>query len=268
MIYLRTIAPFSSAALLCCALALTACGDSGNSTGSTESSASSGSEGESSTTAGPGRSSSTGGTTPTGGESQTGGATDSGETATSGATSDATSVDTTGASDTSTTDATTSEDTTTGGVDDGCKAACENISSCDPDYPLEQCLQECAPPLDTPECLAAFDALNECIAQVSCNELMAEPCKAEVELYFKACEIDGGTSGDVCSIGGGGNPDLSECEFFVDCPGESFGMQCSGDKCACTYNGELGEMCELPEVCAGDKDPYDLMMECCGFELP
>ena len=70
------------------------------------------------------------------------------------------------------------------------------------------------------------------------------------------------------SIGGGGNPDLSECEFFVDCPGESFGMQCSGDKCACTYNGELGEMCELPEVCAGDKDPYDLMIECCGFELP
>ncbi len=239
------------AALMSLALVVPGCGDSGSSTtaaSSSDSDSDGGSDGES-TTSDATTSATTGGSAPTGTASQTG-------TTTAGTTgADTTSAGTTGATSTG--------EQTTGEPLDSCVAACENLAGCVPDYSLEECISDCKPELDTPECLEALDALNECLAEVSCDDLMESACIEQSVAYEELCFEGTETGGQDCAVGGEG--DMNGCKFSLECPDETLSMQCAGDKCTCLANGEPDGECQIPNVCGGDKNPVDLLEECCGY---
>lgn len=80
----------------------------------------------------------------------------------------------------------TSDGNTTEGKD-SCQLSCEVLTSCQPGYTMEACLTECVPPVDTPECVAAFDAYNFCIALLNCDELFGDSCDEEYLEIEQAC---------------------------------------------------------------------------------
>ncbi len=248
----------SSATVLSLTLAVTSCGDSGSSTtaGSASETAADSDSGTTGATD-DATSNDTTGSAPTGTASQTG-------TTSAGTTSAGTTSAGTTSAGTTSADTTTGAETTGGGKD-SCLAACEKLVRCEPDHPLDECLEECAPPPDASvECLDALETLTQCITRASCDDLAEVACIEEGVEYEELCDGGFETGGQECAIGGEG--DMSGCKFSIECPDESLSMQCSEDKCSCFANGEPDGECQIPGVCSGDKDALDLLLECCDYE--
>ncbi|MEZ4454474.1 MAG: hypothetical protein R3B09_33795 [Nannocystaceae bacterium] len=192
-------------------------------------------------------------------------------TTTAGMDSDGTTLATTAATTADPTTGTTAGTTGDSGIPESCDKACELVYGCFPeefeskDECVMLCIDESSPAEPDDACEAAAVALNECIAALSCLQLMnpnGEPCADEQGVFDEVC---GG--GDVCSIGIGG--DANSCGISQECPDSSQALECEGELCRCLEDGVEINTCPN-DVCSDEID-FDALskkaLECCGFDL-
>lgn len=219
----------------------------------------------------------TGATTGTDGTAGTAGTGSASATSTDGMTAGTTTAGTTDGTTAGTTAATTTAGTTdsTGGdgsIPASCEAACATIYGCFPEeYEsmaacVELCVDETTPREPDPGCEGAAVAFNECLAGLTCQQLVDEEdltCMAELLALEEACDF----GGEECINSAGG--DAQSCGISEMCRGSSLSFECEGELCRCIEDDVEVATCNN-DVCADELD-FELLsqraFECCGWEL-
>lgn len=199
----------------------------------------------------------------------TGEASLTGETGETGVTATApTSASDTDATTADPTEATTDPTGETGDVPAACEAMCTKMDDCFemPEQPHDECVSDCVGAFAGPECPAAAAAFWQCVAGLTCEELLVfidegptDKCVEElgaVDTVCSECAIIGsGDGGDSCSLG-------RECDGLEE-------YVCEGDTCTCTEDGVPGTTCPSRGFCAADFDAQaEAAQDCCGWDWP
>lgn len=196
----------------------------------------------------------------TGGETGTGGATE-GTTTTVEMTGGEVTADITG-------EPTSASDTATDGPPGVCQTLCDNATACGLDLGGPNCVAECMGETmsDDPKCAAASQAVLECFAGLSCEELAAAvndeefgPCTDEIQAQGEAC------SDGVCGGGTGIHEGEMSCEWSRECEGEpTVLMTCDEVACTCFVDDVKTGSCDAEGVCQ-DFDALEAKLQsCCG----
>lgn len=162
--------------------------------------------------------------------------------------------------------------TETGGgsaIEVACAKGCAHIFECDKDLPgtPADCNEGCVESWGGPECGDLGVAFIECLAAMSCPELVAflekdEPgvCADEAEAADAVC-----TAGTCEMTAGGGRGGM--CSIGRDCGDGLQDFRCDGTTCTCVEDGVPGESCEDEGVCAMDTEVQAAVAQsCCGWD--
>lgn len=158
----------------------------------------------------------------------------------------------------------------TGGPDlpAACEAMCTRMDDCfsEPEQPHDVCVSDCLGTFAGPECPAAAAAFWQCVAELTCDELLkfidegpTDQCVAEFGAVEEVCSecitFGSGDGGGNCSVG-------RECETTEE-------FVCAGDTCTCTVDGVPGKSCPAEGICTFDLDMMaQAAQDCCGWDWP
>ena len=227
-----------------------------------EGSSSAGSSAADETTAGHGT---TSGAPTTGADSEAGSGTSGGGGATDG---DETTAATTGPGTTTSADTGTSDTGVDPAIDAACTAGCQHIFECEQGLPgtIEDCKIGCLESWGAPSCGDAGVTFLQCLAGMTCPELIAYIEMDEPGVCAEAAEAaDAACGGQVCEMSAGGGQ--GECSIGRDCGDGLQELQCDGTTCTCFDAGVPGESCEDEGVCALDVDAQSAVAQtCCGWD--
>ncbi|MCH9688138.1 MAG: hypothetical protein K0V04_42295 [Deltaproteobacteria bacterium] len=156
-----------------------------------------------------------------------------------------------------------------------CELGCAWEVECFPGYPLRVCIEDCLFNLGVfdavPRCDAAMEDTTLCLSEFeSCRP---ERFSRECEQAFDA--LDACDEQFSCDIFGGGPIDQSSCDVTADCNGQVRTLECDTEVCTCTENGVQTGQCAAMGLCM-DFDPFDplaidnviapFVEGCCGWE--
>lgn len=170
------------------------------------------------------------------------------------------------------TSATTDETSTTDDpgeeVPAACEAMCARVDECiaEPPQTHDECVEFCVGSFGGPMCDPAAAAFWNCVAMMSCEELMefqeegpTDVCVAElgaVDMVCDECGFFGMGGGGTCSIG-------RECGVVQE-------YVCDGEACSCLEDGVTIKMCPDDGVCdlLEVLDQAKAAEACCGWDWP
>lgn len=149
-----------------------------------------------------------------------------------------------------------------------CETACQNIvgTGCPNEDPLDQCVAECQnAEAQAANCAKEFKDLLQCASTATLT------CNAGGKTSDKACEpfedplsncMKG--SGD-CAAGpcymGGGPGGITSCGCEVACKGSTYKLDCDGNQCVCTVDGQAQPPFPQDTAC---NDPQNVLKLACG----
>jgi hypothetical protein len=145
-----------------------------------------------------------------------------------------------------------------GTLEDACTAYCTTFLECEGSKGIEKCVDPCvASDASRGEaCIDAAIAWYECMAVLSCEDLLSEACDEQEDVHYEACT-------QTCSVT---LERGEECGATFACPDNDYEIACTETTCTCLENGAAVGECDADGICdVGDVSEY--AAECCDFAL-